>query len=98
MVGCSLHLGSHKQEYGYLRCYDYYLVFKIINSLAKYDKNELLLKYKAKISYNKNSILVTKLFDKNVTDLNFNLINNTDTLSSKYNYLSNIEFNIVSKM
>jgi len=79
------------------RNYDYKVVCKMINTIAKLDRN-YLLKYKVKSSFKNDCIFLTKLFDFNLISLNKNLYNNLDNLSSHFTSLTNKKFEIINKM
>ena len=79
------------------RNYDYNKVCKMINSIANIDR-KILLEYKVKSSFKKDSIFLCRLYDNNLKDLNTNLLRNIDSLSSKYPYLALKKFVLVQNM
>ena len=65
------------------RDYNFTTICKVINTIANIDRN-LLLRYKDKKIFKNNSIFLTRLFDLNLSLINYNLLDNIDILSSRF--------------
>jgi hypothetical protein len=79
------------------RGYNFDLMCKFITTIGRIDRQKLL-EYKIKNDFKKDNILLCKLYDVNLLNLNFNLLNSIDNLSSKFSIFKDFSFHFINKV
>ena len=79
------------------RGYNFDLMCLVITSTGRIDRQKLL-EYKIKNDFKKDNILLCKLYDVNLLNLNFNLLNSIDNLSSKFSIIKDFSFHFINKV